>query len=115
MALTAFATGTQTTVITTEHFLCSPNEAGVYTLHVDTINMAAGDVLELRVYQMILTGGMARVAYCEIFTGAQRADDVIKISVPISNELAEVNALRFSLKQVAGSSRNFPWKVLKHA
>lgn len=115
MAVTAYATGTQTAVIGTEHFLSSPNEAGVYTCHIDTILMAAGDVLELRVYQIILTGGTARVAYFVGYSGIQPTDDVIKISVPISNELTDANALRFSLKQTFGTGRDYPWKVLKHA
>jgi hypothetical protein len=51
MAVTAFVSGTQTAVIGTEHFLANVNEAGVFTLHVDKNAMAAGDVLELRVYQ----------------------------------------------------------------
>jgi hypothetical protein len=114
MAVTAYASGTQTATVTTEHFLSSPNVAGTFTLHVDTTNMVAGDVLELRVYQMVLTAGTQRVAYYSRFDGAQPADDVIKISVPISNELTDTNALRFSLKQTFGTSRNFPWKVLRY-
>lgn len=115
MAVTAHASGTQSATVTTEHFLSSPNVAGTFTLHVDTINMAAGDVLELRIYQMVLTGGTARVVYFSRFDGVQPADDLIKISVPISNELTDTNALRFSLLQRAGTSRNFPWKVLRYA
>jgi len=115
MAVTAHASGTQLAVIDTEHFLTSPNVAGTFTFHVDTVNMAALDVLELRVYQMVLTGGTQRVAYYARFDGAQSADDYIKISVPISNELTDTNALRFSLKQTLGTGRNFPWKVLKYA
>jgi hypothetical protein len=115
MAVTAFATGTQTATVTTEHFLSSPNESGVFTLHVDLINMASGDYLELRVYQMTLTGGTARVAYLDTFQGAQPADNLIAVSVPIGNNLAETNALRFSLKQQLGTGRDFPWKVLKYA
>jgi hypothetical protein len=115
MGLTAFASGTQLATIATEYFLANVNEAGVYTFHVDTVNMAAGDALELRIYQMVLTLGAARVAYFVVYGGAQSADDLIKISVPISNELTDANSLRFSLKQTAGTSRNFPWKVLKHA
>ena len=115
MAVTAYASGTQTATVTTEHFLSSPNVAGTFTLHVDTVNMVAGDVLELRVYQMVLTGGTQRVAYLARFADAQAADDLIKISVPISNELTDTNSLRFSLKQTLGTSRNFPWKVLKYA
>lgn len=112
MAVSAYASGTQTATVTTEHFLSSPNVAGTYTLHVDTVNMVAGDVVELRIYQMVLTSGTARVAYYAQYAGAQLADDVIKISVPVSNELTDTNALRFSLKQTYGTSRDFPWKVL---
>ena len=115
MAVTAHASGTQTATISTEHFLSSPNVAGTFVLVVDANAMAAGDVLELRVYQMVLTGGTARVAYFARFMDAQPADDLIKISVPVSNDLAEANALRFSLKQTAGTGRSFPWKVLAHS
>jgi hypothetical protein len=115
MGVTAFASGTQLAVVGTEHFLANVNVAGVYTFHVDTVNMASGDVLELRVYQMALTGGTSRVVYFMPYYGAQPADDLIKISVPISNELTDAQALRVSLKQTFGTGRNFPWKVLKHA
>jgi hypothetical protein len=115
MAVTAHASGTQSATVPTEHFLTSPNVAGTFTLHVDTVNMVAGDVLELRCYQMVLTAGTQRVAYFVRYDGAQPTDDLIKISVPISNELTDTNALRFSLNQTKGTSRNFPWKVLKYA
>ncbi len=102
-----------------ECFLTNPNVAGTFTLHVDTINLAANDAVELRAYQMILTGGTPRVAYYAQWFDAQPVDDIIKISVPISNELTDTNALRFSVKQIApatgGTGRAFPWKVLKYA
>lgn len=115
MAVTAFGSGTQAATIDTEHFLADVDEAGTYTLHVDTDAMAAGDVIELRIYQMVLTGGTPRVAYREVYHDVQADDDLIKISVPISNELTDATALRFSLKQTEGTSRSFPWKVLKYA
>lgn len=115
MTVSAYATGTQTATVGTEHFLTSPNVAGTFTLHVDTVNLAAGDVLELRVYQMVLTGGTQRVAYLARYADAQPTDDLIKISVPISNELTDTNSLRFSLTQTKGTGRAFPWKVLKYA
>lgn len=114
MSVSAFASGTQTATVGTEHFLSSPNVAGVYTFHVDTVNMAAGDTLELRIYQMVLTGGTQRVVYLVQYAGAQPTDDLIKVSVPIANELTDTNALRFSLKQIAGTGRAYPWKVLSY-
>lgn len=114
MAVTAQGSGSQTAVITTEHTLLDVAVAGTFTFHVDTINMAAGDILELRIYQIVLTAGVRRVAYFQSYYDAQAADDLIKISVPISNELTDAGALRFSLKQTAGTGRVFPWKVLAY-
>jgi hypothetical protein len=117
MAVTAFSSGTETltsTSIGVEH-LQNVNEAGTYTYHVDVNNLAANDVVELRVYQMVLTGGTARVAYLATFYGAQPTDDIIKISVPISNQLTDATSLRFGIKQTFGTARSFPWKILKHA
>lgn len=115
MAVTAFASGTTTPVVGTENFLSSVNVAGVYTLHLDTINMVAGDVLQIRVYQMIITSGTSRVVYVSSYNGAQPTDDVIKVSIPIGNELTDSTALRFSITQTFGTARAFPWKVLSYA
>ncbi len=112
------ATGThtgQTFTLGTEFVLTEVAVAGTFTLHVDTNTMAAVDVTELRVYQMVLTAGTRRVAYSAGYSDAQPTDDQIKISVPISNELTDAGSLRFTLKQTAGTGRAFPWKVLKYA
>ena len=114
MAVTAAGSGTQSATVTTEHTLLDINTAGTYTLHVDKVNMVAGDTLELRIYQMVLTAGTRRVAYMERYAGVQPTDDMIAISVPISNELTDSGSLRFTLTQSTGTSRNFPWKVLKY-
>ena len=110
---TAFASGTQLSVITTEHTLSDVNVPGTYTLSVDTVLMAAGDILELRVYQMVLTGGTRRVAEFMAYYGAQPTDDVIKVSIPISNDLTDAGALRFTLLQTFGAAHNYPWKVMR--
>lgn len=118
MAVTVVGSGTQLTVITTEHVLWTvTHEAGVYTFHVDTLNMAQYDVLELRVYQKILVGGVWYVVYEQTFYGAVVTDDQIKISVPISTDDlgVGVDELKFTLKQTFGAVRNFAWKVLRHA
>ena len=108
-----YASGTRSATVTTEHFESSPNAVGTYVFMVDTVNMVAGDVLELRVYAMILTGGTQRVAYYARYEGAQPTDDLIKVSVPVSTTLTDANAIRFSIKQTEGTSRDFAWKVLQ--
>lgn len=111
---TAAASGTQTATVTTEHTLFDSSVAGVYQLYVDTVNMVAGDVLELRAYQMILTSGTRRVVYVGSWSGAQPTDDLIKFDIPRGNELTDSGAMRYTLKQTFGTSRNFPWKVLAY-
>jgi hypothetical protein len=116
MAVTAQGSGTKTVATPgTPETLLDVAVAGTFTLHVDTVNMAAGDMLELRIYQIVLTGGTRRVAYYATWSDAQVADDLIKISVPISNELTDSGSLRFEINQKLGTARAFPWKVLKYA
>jgi hypothetical protein len=117
MAVTAAGSGSQSgaTVGSSENTLLDVATAGTYTLHVDLSVLAALDAVELRCYQMVLTGGTRRVAYYALYTDAQVADNMIAVSVPISNELTDAGALRFTLKQTTGTARTFPWKVLKYA
>jgi hypothetical protein len=111
---TLYASGTQTCVINTEHFLSSPNVAATFEIKVDTANLDDGDSLTIRIYKMVLTGGTARVQYKQTYLGIQDEDDLIKVSPPIGNDLAETNALRFSIKQTSGTGRDIPWAVLKY-
>lgn len=112
MAVTLFASGTQSATVTTEHFLSSPNVAGLFVLQVDLVNMVAGDVVELRAYKMVLTGGTTRVTYFAQFAGPQATNALIAISAEMANTLTDTNAVRFSLTQTFGTSRNFPWAVI---
>jgi hypothetical protein len=109
---TSYASGTQACVIATEHFLSSPSVAGKFRLELDTINLAANDVLEVRAYKMVLTGGTQRVVWYTSYQGVQPATEIIKISDEIWNDLVEANAVRFSILQSFGVGRNVPWKVL---
>lgn len=113
MTVTAHNVGTQTASIGTEHTLDDVATPGVFTFHVDTANMAAGDILELRIYEIVLTGGTRHVAYEQSYAGAQSSDDIVKISVPVMNELTDAGSLRFTLKQTSGTGRAYPWKVLQ--
>jgi len=114
MAVTAQGSGTKTVaVIGTAETLLDVAVAGTFVLYVDTNAMAAGDLLELRVYQIVLTGGTRRVVwYGGPWTGVQSPDDLIKASPPVSNELTDSGSLRFEINQRRGAARAFPWKVL---
>jgi hypothetical protein len=112
-SVTAFASNTTTPVVGTENFVSDVNVAGTFRFSIDTINMTATDVLEIRVYQTILTGGTPRVAYFTQYSGVQPTDDEIKVTPPIGNELTDATSLRFSIKQTFGTARAYPWKVLK--
>lgn len=60
MAVTAQGTGTKTvSVVGTAETLLDVAVAGTFTLHVDTNAMADGDMLELRIYQIVLTAAPA--------------------------------------------------------
>lgn len=113
MAVTSFASGTQSATVTSEHSLASVNQSGVYILLVDTVNMQANDVLELRIKKIVLTSGTKRVLAFAAFYGAQITDDIMKMSIPIANDLTDTDSIEFTLKQTFGTSRDYPWKVLK--
>jgi hypothetical protein len=115
MAVTAFASGTQSATVTTEHSLASVNAAGVYVMAVDRVNMVAGDVLELRAKSIAVTGGTKRGTLFAIFYGAPPADDTMAVSLPLATDLAETDGIEWTLKQTFGTSRNFPWVVRKIA
>jgi len=114
MSITAFASGTQAASIGVEHFLASPNVVGKFRLLVDLNAMTATDVVELRAYKMVLTGGTQRVVWRETYSGAQDPDALIAMPErEVWNELTDANAVRFSLIQTIGTGRSFPWVVLK--
>ena len=112
MAVSVESSGNQTAVIGTEHTLDTLADGGVYQCEVDTANMAAGDVLELRIAKPVLAGGTARVMFYAMFTGAQPAEDRLKVSVPFAVDATAAGCL-VTLKQTAGTGRAYPWSIHK--
>lgn len=105
--VTLEASGTQTATIGTEHTLTTLTGLKVYTFFVDCANMVDGDETELRVYYTVLTGGVERLMYPPmVIKNAQTS--MIKQSLPIPSDIS----CKFTLKQTAGTGRNFAWKVL---
>lgn len=111
MSIVTYASGTQTAVIGTEHFLSSPNVAGKFRLLLDLNTLAANDVLEVRAYKIVGAGGQVRVAWVEVFYGAQPTNALVVLSEWMSNVLTDTNAVRFSVTQAFGTGRAIPWSV----
>ena len=72
------------------------------------MNMTSTDTLELRAYVKVLSGSTKHVVYYDKFVAAQPTDDLVKISVPV----AGLFYVEFTLKQTAGTGRNYDWAVM---
>lgn len=114
MAITLHASGTKTaTGSGTEDSVTTVVVSGAFSFHIDAVNMVAGDIVELRVYRIILTGGTKRVLLFAAFYGAQPTHNIIKEIAPIFNDLTDASSIEFTIKQTFGTGRAFPWKVLR--
>lgn len=106
--LTRFADDSQTAVINTEHNLSSPTAAGYYQLIVDLNAMVNADVLVLRVKSPARNGGTKREVYQAVY-GPVAPGSKIAVSPPIPI----IDDSDFTLQQVAGTGRAYPWAVIK--
>jgi len=107
MGLQAAASGTQTAEIGTEHQLTSQTGVGVYVLVIDTNNMASGDALTLKIKTRANSGGELRLAYTLSYSDVQDEPNKYSVPVPINSEIVA------TLTQTAGTSRDFPWSLLR--
>lgn len=103
---TVIAEGTQTAVIGTEHTLATDTTGKTYLLVVDGGNNANGDTLELRIYTKVRSTSTERLAYYEAFSNVLGEPNLYSVPVP-----ADVS-FKATLKQTAGTGRDFDWKVL---
>jgi hypothetical protein len=104
MTWTVDNSGSQTATIGTEHVLDTPTTNATYVVSVDTVNLALGDLVELRCYDMVDGSN-----YRQMWKGTYQHPQVnnAKASPP----LAVTTQAKFTLKQTAGTGRVFPWSV----
>src|SRR5262245_22744733 len=101
MSITVEAEGTQTASIGTEHTLAQSAVGKVLTLVVSLKNMQNNDIVELRVYGIVLTTGAQELVYGPaVYSDVQTA--AVKTSIPWPN-IAISNAFKATLKQTAGT------------
>jgi len=103
--LTVHSAGTQTAVVNTAHTLATVTTSGVFVIQLDLSNMVVGDYAEVVVKVRQTSGGAYKQQSYSLYAHAQA--DVIQQSVPI---VAPYGA-EFTLKQTAGTGRDFPWLV----
>ena len=111
-----YASGTSgQSVTSTITYLSSINVAGLFSFHIDCNALAAGDVLEIYLYRIILHSGTGRIeALLDRLVGAQPAFGLIKSYSGIGNDLTDSNSIQFGIAQTLGSARALPWKVLQY-
>lgn len=98
------SSGSQTATVGTEHILASPTVNATYVLHVDTVNMANGDSLELRVYDKVDGANyrqMWKGTFSNVQTNAAKASPFVVITTQG----------KFTLKQLTGTGRSYPWSL----
>lgn len=107
MALAVVASGTKTpAVLGTEEDLATSVTGKTYVLVVDTANLTGTEVLDLRLYAIVLAAGTERLAYRATYVGAQGAP--IKYSVPVPANIS----IRATITQTNGTLRAFAWSLL---
>lgn len=83
---------------------------GTYVIYVDLINLAAGEIVELRIYDKVpAASGTERLAQGPVSYGPVVVDEKIVASIP-----AVTGYYRVTVKQLstAGAvARSFPWEI----
>ena len=104
---TLTANGTQSATVTTEHTLTTQTGNKFYMAYVDLTNMAAGDIVEIRVSLIIKSAGSHILYYLGTYSGVQGNPLVYIPTLP-----SDIS-WKLTLKQTTGTSRNYDWRVLE--
>lgn len=106
MTVAQLATGSQTCVIGTEHTVSSPTGGKTYVLNLDMSTLVAQDVLEVRLYKKIVSGGTLRqLGNPHTYAGPPSGDGLMSFALP------SAHGCSFTIKQTAGTGRAIVWTV----
>jgi len=101
------ASGTQTTIIGTEHELANLTANKFYYAHISLKNMGAGDTLQIRKYIKILSTSTEDV-FMESLSGVQ--DETVSTYKYQAPE-ASTQSYRLTVKHTVGSPIDIDWAV----
>lgn len=105
--IAASSTGTTVVAYPERQLGTDCNTNATYVALVDTSNLANGDLLELRLYTKMFSGGQDLMVWKAAWQHAQT--EVIKISPPIASDVT----FKVGLIQTVGTGRVVPWKILR--
>jgi hypothetical protein len=102
------------TITTTERFLASNSttatyqtDDGVYQLWLDLSNLAAGDIVSVKVYEKVASAGTSRAVLIDNVTGPLDSPHYVTPS------LIMLHGWEFSLTKVTGTDRSIAWSIRK--
>jgi hypothetical protein len=93
--------------IGTETTLATSTQNATFVGQVDTSNLVNGDVLEIRVYTINLSGGSLTQTWKGTYQNIQIDNEKVTPFV------ASDQSFRITLNQTAGTGRTFAWKILR--
>lgn len=96
---------TQTATVTTEHTLATITTDKPFQLFVDIANLAAGEYVQISAKRRVLDGGTDRVMFTAIYPWFT-PEKVVALPPFLT-----VGQAVFTLTQLNGSSRDFPWSL----
>lgn len=98
---------TSALTVGTETTLATDTNNGTFVSFVDCSSMAAGDVAEVRVYSINLSGGSYKQLWKGVFQNAQI--NPLKALPPVASD----QGYRVTVKQTAGTGRTYGYKYLR--
>lgn len=113
MTRAVVTSGTQTAVIGTEHTLLddTTHEGKVYDAMIDMNALTTGDVVEIRLYAVLLASGTLHRVYYARYGESQDDENNFKSPIVYIPALTVMKEWKLTLKQTAGTGRAFPWTV----
>lgn len=108
MTWTLDSSGTNTPVVGTELALATSTQNATFYFQTRCNNMVNGDITELRIYTITLSGGTLELTWKTV-VGPSPPPCFVIASPPVPSD----QSIRVSIKQTAGTARAFDWKLLR--
>ena len=107
MSWTLSDSGTTTPVVGTPSTLFTDTNNATFQFAIDTSNMALGDLLQVQINSIDLSGG-SQILMWEAFY-----QHVTLAPLKVSPFMASDQSIQVVINQLAGTARAFAWKMLR--